>query len=218
MIASRRSWGDEQGGHPVRGQETEQQAAQPGGRRFVEGDEGFVEEQQARPHHEGAGDRHPPDHAERQARGVDMVRIGQSHLGQHLADAAGDLRLLAAQHEAQIVLDRAPGQQAGLLENVADAGPLRHLDAALETAIETGHDVEQRGLAAAGGTGEDHRFARSQGEVQAAENLSRARRTQSREALFDDGDGQRRHCVSRRSSGWRRPHSMACTTRMKARA
>ena len=129
---------------------------------------------------------------------------------------AGSGRL--GQDQAQIVLDRAPGQQARLLEHVGQPGGRRELEAAGEALDQAGHDVEQGGLAAARGA--DDRQAHAAARPRAVCRRARAWPAPARPpgSGAPQVEAQRRHWVARRSSGCSTPHSISCTTTMKESA
>jgi hypothetical protein len=157
--------GDEQHGRRVRAQDLEQEAAQPLRGRLVQRHERLVHQQQRRLDDEGAGERDPARHAERQPGREHRAHVAEAHLAQPLGDLGIAVRIVG-EHELQVVLDRQPGQQARLLEHVADARGLGQRDLAAEVGVQPGDQIEQRALAAARGAEQRHEAVRRHLESQ----------------------------------------------------
>ena len=120
--------GDQQDGGAGLAPQLEQLVAhqQPG--LLVERAERLVEQQQARPRHQGAGDAEPLAHAAGELRRIGLRKRRQAHEGERMLDALADFRLGhagAAQRERGVVVDGEPGKARVLLEHHADA--VRHL-------------------------------------------------------------------------------------------
>ena len=194
-------------------QQVEEEEAQAVGGRLVERDEGLVEQQQAGPHHESPGEGRPPRHAERQARGEHFVRRLELDLG----EGGGNPRRRigrGGQDEAQIVGHRAPRQEARLLEDVAEPRARRELQAARKVRHQTGHDVEQRGLAATGRADDREALARLDLQPDVGQGDLGRGATHRGEAVLAQFEAQRRHWPALRSIGCRMPHSITWTTMM----
>ena len=150
MIASGSEWVTNRAVAPCRSQQVEQQEAQAVGGRLVERDEGLVEQQQAGLDHEGPGEGRAPRHAERQARGEDVGRRLELDLG----EGGGDPRRRIGRRRAARGADcrrpcaRAAGAAPGRRSRACVPGASSRLPA--KSGHQAGHDVEQRGLAAAG--------------------------------------------------------------------
>ena len=208
--------GHEQGGRTVRLDQVEEQHAQAPRGRLVERDERLVEQQQRRLDHERPGDGRPARHAEREPRGVDLGGAVEPDLVQGAPDPGRDVGRLR-QDQRQILGHRAPGQEARLLEDVGEpARAVGRPHLALEVAVEAGDHVEERGLAAARRADDRHRLGGRQLEVARgrapdAREPARARRSAS--------CGRRRSAPPSAQVPLERlqePHSMSCTTAMKA--
>ena len=126
----------------------------------VQGAEGLIHQQHLGVHGVGPGDGHPLLHAAGQFLGVAFGELLQFH---HLQVLPGDLvALLLAlalqlQAELDVLFHRQPGEEGVLLEHDAavGAGALHlfavHVDVALGGGVQAADDVEEGGLAAAGG-------------------------------------------------------------------
>ncbi len=171
--------GDEQHLPALLVPQTQQQGLHLLASKGVEGAEGLVEQQQLRLGGQRPGDADPlaltagelPDRL-----GVGLL---QPHLAQHgqragLAFAARHAGKLQA--EGNVVQYVAPGQQAIVLKHHPSLGagaahrPPLQSDGALLGALKTGDEVEQGGLAAAGGAEHHHQLARIQGQVDVVED------------------------------------------------
>ena len=194
-------------------EQVEEQQAQALRGRLVERDERLVEQQEVGLDHERARQRGAARHAQRQARGVDVTRGAEPDLGQRRADPRGRVGAFG-QHEAQIVLDGAPGQQARLLKDVGETGARRRAEPAREVRVEAGHDIEQGGLAATRRADDRQPLAGRHRQPHIVQHELGRRRAHGREPLLAHLEAQRRHWLTRRSSGCSTPHSISCTTTM----
>src|SRR6185312_2620843 len=122
------------------------------------------------------------------------------------------------QHQGDVLVDRPPRKEAGLLEDVAHSrrppvGTEGELNLACKIAVEPGHDVEKRRLAAARWAHEGHELAGGHFEREAGKRHVRVRAARTRIPLLADfrrqGWGHWRHAEARRSSGWRIIHSIS---------
>ena len=121
---------------------------------------------------------------------------------------------VVGQDQAQIVGHRAPGQQARLLEDVAEPRARRELEAAREAGHEAGHDVEQRGLAATGRADDREALARLDRQPDVGQGDLGRGAAHRGEAVLAQLEAQRRHWPALRSIGCRMPHSISWTTTM----
>nr|BFF22215.1 hypothetical protein GCM10025732_01800 [Glycomyces mayteni] len=156
---------------------------------LVEGAEGLVEEEQLGLDGERAGDGGAHAHAAgelggavlrevRQADPFDRVEGGGAALGLGDAGEFGG--------ELDVAGDGAPGQERGLLEDVAEAAGA-DLDRAGGGGLEPGREAEHRGLAAAGGADEGDEFAGADLQVDVVERAGAVREGQGGPA---EGEGR----------------------------
>ena len=104
---------------------------QPVAGELVERGERFVHQQQARPRHQGARDRHPHAHA---AGKLPRARASRTRRGPTRPSAACTLRhrrrlrhAAQTQRQEDVVLGGGPGQQGGVLEHEADVARCRRV-------------------------------------------------------------------------------------------
>ena len=121
--------------------------AQALGERVVERHEGLVEHQEVGLDREGAGERDAARLAERQLAGIVVAVRGEAERREQRVEI-GVSRLRRA--EPHVLFDRAPRQQARLLEHHAEPAVLRQAHGAGEIAVDPGDDAQKRRLAAAG--------------------------------------------------------------------
>src|ERR671924_529786 len=125
--------------------------------------------------------------------------------------------------QGHIVAHSPPRQESRRLKGVREPGrPRAMTDATFKVAIETGDDIEQRGLAAARWTGDRDERSSLHGEFEALEDPQWPTAVHDWILLARDVDRerccQRRHRFAVTSSGCRTPTSINCTTMMKASA
>ena len=100
------------------------------------------------------------------------------------------------------------------LEDVAEPRAWRELQAAREVRHQTGHDVEQRGLAATGRADDSEALAQLDLQPDVGQgDLGRGARHRG-EAMLAQFEAQRRHWPALRSIGCRMPHSITWTMMM----
>ena len=174
--------GDDDHGGPGPLLEPEQLEVEALPRQGVEGAEGLVEQEDVRGQGEGPGDRGPLAHAARQ---LDRAKSGRrfetdevQQLGQPcrppITRPAGELERIG-----DVVGDRAPRQEARLLEHEADPrirrghGHVVERDPAALRCEQPGGDPQERGLAAAVRPDEGHDLAAGHVERQAVEGDGR---------------------------------------------
>src|SRR5215469_12755698 len=131
--------------------------AQTSGKVVVERGKWLVEDEEIRLDGEGAGKGNPPRKPERQfAR--EMVAMCAQFQDR---EQCHKLRFIGQRCcKSHIVVDRAPGQEAGLLEHHADASFLRARNGPLEVLVEARENPKQSTLAATGWTNEYGNFTR----------------------------------------------------------
>lgn len=155
---------------------------------LVEGGHGLVEQQDARPGRDGAGQGHPLPLAARQLVGATFSEALQLDQRQHLVDPVGDLGLrqaLAAQAEGD-VLGHAEMRKEGVgLEHHVDRPPVGRVggdvtvaqqDAPCVRRLEARQHAHQRGLAAAGGPQQGEELTLVDREVRVAHSQGGAER------------------------------------------
>ena len=130
----------------VQGTEGVHQAADPGG---VHPGEGLV--QQIELSAQGQGPDQGQAAAHSAGQGVGKAALLAGELGQ--GQPPGDLRPAGlGEHIHQVLLHRAPGEQAVLLKEKGSLTGRRGLDPAAPGALQSGQTAQQGGLAAAGGS------------------------------------------------------------------
>ena len=132
----------------------------------VEGDEGLVEDKQGRRDGERPGEGDAPAHAARELGGEAVAPGGEAEVLEQRVEVAPALG--AGQGQADVLLHRAPEEEARLLEDGADAqgiGIGEH--PALEVAVEADEDAQGGRLAGPGRADEAHRlpFGDAEGKV-----------------------------------------------------
>ncbi len=142
--------------------------AQTRGQGVVERDQGLVENEHVRFDGKGTCQRDTPGEAEREFAG-EMGAVCAQLQDLEQCVQPGFVRLRSGQ--PYVIIDRAPWQQARFLEYHADAGVRCMDDAAAIIGIETGHDPQHRGLAAAGWPDQCDQFAVIEGECEIAQHV-----------------------------------------------
>ena len=148
----------------------------------VEGGEGLVHQEHLRPHREGPRHRHPLAHAARELVRALVGGIAQPHRGEHLLRHGAALvsaDALEGEAERDVLPDRQPGEERGVLEDQRALRRRRGDRLAVEAhlagrrLLETGDQIEQRALAAAGGPEKDDELAGRHLEVDVGESERR---------------------------------------------
>ena len=130
--------------------------------------------------------------------------------------------MVIGQRQHDVVLDRAPGQQAGILEHITQArcvgaGRIGG-DGALELAVQSRHQIQQGGFTAPRGAHQTDEFIRLDAQMQIFDDRPRRVRATpvALAANVESQAAHRRHRCARRSSGRSNSPSISCTTPMKA--
>ena len=84
-----------------------------------------------------------------------------------------DVSRIGGECQTNVLLDRAPGQQTGLLEYDAETSGAGGTELTAEVRIESGCDPEDRGLAATGRTDQHAKRSGLEPKFQAANDLNR---------------------------------------------
>src|SRR5258708_4786854 len=132
---------------------------------------------------------------------------------------------MVRQNEVDVLEDSAPGEQTRLLKDESDRrrrtvapGELHRSD---EIWIEAGDDLEQRRLPRAGRADNGDELVELHPEIDIPQHDAR-RAIRPGEGFLLHRDPElarhRRHLPTRRSSGCKRPHSIACTIAANAKA
>src|SRR6185437_2502112 len=125
-------------------------------------------------------------------RWIEVLRLGQPHRLQHVFDDG--IGAMRRQHQRDVLVNRPPRQQSGLLEDVAHPSrPAIRVRAELyltgKVAVETGHYLEKRRLPATRRADEGYELARRDLQGQAGQCDVGLRATRARVPLLADIGG-----------------------------
>jgi hypothetical protein len=142
-----------------------------------------------------------------------VLEAAETDQPDHLGDPGGSLARLVAAHlepEADILLDRAPGEQIEMLKDhgarLVRPGDIAAVEAHRPAGrhVEPVHDAQQRGLAAAARSDERDELARLGGKADRVQHLQRRAAGAIREGLA--------HVVDRKGGRHERPRTRTRST------
>ena len=211
--------GHEQHGRRLRLPEVKEDLAQPVAHRLVERDERLIEQQEGRADGKRAGERDAASLPAGETGRIGIQIAPELHALQEF-DAAAIGAGRRVKHDVYVVTDAHPGKQARRLEHVADRGARLgglavEVNGAVDFAVESRGNVEERGFPTTGRAQEATELADRNVELQVLDRGVRRRPAISCEPLAADVDGQSccyRHRVHRRSSGAMTPYSTTIIT------
>ena len=172
--------GDEEHGFTAGFPDAEQELLHREAGLGVERAEGFVHQEDAGFHHQGAGDADALFHAARKLIGEGGFEVLQADAGEGLAGdgvAFGAREAFEAGGEGDVLEHGEPGEEGGFLEHHGAVGTgfgdgvAEDADGSGGDLLEPGEDVEQGGFAAAGGAEKDGELAVGDGEVDVGQGL-----------------------------------------------
>ncbi len=142
-----------------------------GGNGFIERHKGFIKQKKIRLHREGAGDSSASGESQRQLAWIPcQMRTQPEYLDQFRQVSVG---IFGRQCKPDVLLDRAPGQKAGLLENKPETAGSGCADITAEIRIDPGRDLQNRRLAATGRTDQRSERAGFEPKFQTAHDFNR---------------------------------------------